>query len=84
MQLSIGDDSTNYLNIMNILQAKIPSSDENLSENDNGNEFNEHGEAAELDDFLTFDISNDIFHYEINEIKKQLILTGKKEFLREV
>ena len=66
----MGDDSTNCLNIMNILQAKISSPEEDLSGNDNGNEFNEHGEGAGVDDFLTFDISHDIFHYDINEIKK--------------
>ena len=38
----------NYLNITNILQAKIPTPEEDLSENDNENELNEHGEAGEL------------------------------------
>ena len=70
VELSLGDDSTNYLNIMSILQAKVPSPDEYLSENDNENDFNEHREAAELDDFLTYDISDDILHYDINKIKK--------------
>ena len=37
---------------MNILQTKISSPEEDLNENDNGNELNEHGEAAEVDDFL--------------------------------
>ena len=54
---------------MNILQTKISSPEEDLNENDNGNELNEHGEAAEVDDFFTFGISDDIVHYDINEIK---------------
>ena len=54
---------------MNILQTKISSSEEDLNENDNGNELNEHGEAAEVDDFFTFGISDDIVHYDVNEIK---------------
>ena len=71
---------------MNILQAKIPSPEEDLSENDNENELNEHSEAAEVDDFMTFDISDDILHYDINEIKKtlKLILMADRQFLREV
>ena len=55
---------------MNILQAKISSPEQDVNENDNGNELNEHGEAAEVDDFLTFDVSDDIVHYDINESKK--------------
>ena len=71
---------------MNILQAKILSPEEDLSENDNENELNEHSEAAEVDDFMTFDISDDILHYDINEIKKtlKLILMADRQFLREV
>ena len=55
---------------MNILQTRISSPEGDLNENDNGNELNEHRESAEVDDFLTFDISDDIVHYDINEIKK--------------
>ena len=71
---------------MNILQAKILSPEEDLSENDNENELNEHSEAAEVDDFMNFDISDDILHYDINEIKKtlKLILMADRQFLREV
>ena len=36
---------------MNILLAKISSPEQDVNENDNGNELNEHGEAAEVDDF---------------------------------
>ena len=55
---------------MNILQAKISRPEQDVNENDNGNKLNEHGEAAEVDDFLTFDVSDDIVHYDINESKK--------------
>ena len=71
---------------MNILQAKISRPEEDLSLKNNVNEFNEHGEAAEMDDFLAFNISDDIFHCDINEIKKsmKLILTEDRKYLREV
>ena len=86
LEQSIGDNSTNYLHIMNILQTRISSPEGDLNENDNGNELNEHRESAEVDDFLTFDISDDIVHYDINEIKNplKLILKGDRKFLREV
>ena len=76
----------NYLNITNILQAKTPTPEKDLSENGNETQINEHGEAGELVNVLTCDIFDDIFDCDINEIKKtlQLILMGDRNVLREV
>ena len=77
----------NYMNITNILQAKTPTLEKDLSENGNETQIKEHGEAGELDNVLTYDIFDDIFHCDINETKKtplKLIFMGDRKVLREV
>ena len=80
LELSIVNDGMNYANITNILQAKTPTPEKDLSENGNETQIKEHGEAGELDNVLTYDIFDD----DINEIKKtlQLILMGDRNVLR--
>ena len=70
LELSIVNDGMNYANITNILQAKTPTPEKDLSENGNETQINEHGEAGELDNVLTCDIFDDVFDCDINEIKK--------------
>ena len=75
----------NYLNITNILEAKIPTPEEDLSENDNEDEFNEHGEAGELMFWpVIFLMISFIVTLMRQKKHLKLIFMGDRKVLREV